>query len=197
MWLLVLPLVVALAAAAWSFRFVNIYRHSMGPVERVDDAGPGEVAHFAEDYFDALGLDDPALANTWVHREVDVRVLGVEPVEQVRPAPTADVTAIPQGAAAWRVDLELAAEPGTDLLGCDVILVTPDGTRYGDDGAFGSDPLGHDTPCLPADDYESVAPEAGTWKVSTVVLTREGETVETIWFTFGGGRYVTLAAPAA
>ncbi|MBE1878668.1 hypothetical protein [Myceligenerans pegani] len=194
-WLAVLPLMVAAAAAAWSFRLMNLWWPTE-LVERVDSVGAGETAHFVGDYYD-LGLTDPALANTWVTREVDVRVLDVREVDGLPQSVLAEIDRIPDGAAAWRVELELTAEPGTDLGLCQVMLVTSDGTRYGEASKAGTrpDPLGQGNPCMPPDSMDSIAPEAGTWQVSTVLLTRAGDTPDEIWFSFGNPHYVTLDVP--
>lgn len=195
LWLLLLPVVVAAAAAASSLRLVNLWWPTQ-LIERVDAVGGDETARFVGEYYD-LGLDDPARANTWVTREVEVRVLGVEQVNSLPDTVLSEVDRIPDGSAAWRVDLELTAEPGTDLTGCQVVLVTPDGTRYGDAGRSGvrTDPLGQGSPCLPEDSLDAVAPEAGTWESSTVLLTRVADEPEQVWLAFGTPHYVTLDVP--
>lgn len=192
-WLVILPLVIAAAAAAWSFRLVNLWWYT-DLVDQVDSVGAGETAHFVGEYYD-LGLDDPARANTWVTREVDVRVLDVQAVESLPQSVIAEIDTIPDGSAAWRIDLELTAEPGTDLGLCQVILVASDGTRYGEHGLRARDPLGQGNPCTPPDAMDSVAPEAGTWQASTVLLTRADDTPDEIWLAFGNPHYVTLDVP--
>ncbi|MBL0886846.1 hypothetical protein [Myceligenerans indicum] len=191
-WLAVLPLAIAAAAVSWSFRLVNLW----WPTELVheaDSAGAGGTAHYAGEYYD-LGFDDPSLANTWVTREVDVQVLAVRPVEGLPRSVTAEIDSVPDGSAAWRIDLELAAAPGTALGSCQVMLVSSDGTRYGEGGAT-NDPLGQGNPCVPEDAPDALAPDAGTWQTSTVLLTRAGDTPEEVWFSFGSPDYVTLAVP--
>ncbi|RPF23026.1 hypothetical protein [Myceligenerans xiligouense] len=194
-WLAILPLMIAAAAAAWSFRLVNLWWPTE-LVDRVDSVGAGQTAHFVGEYFD-LGLNDPALANTWVTREVDVRVLDVRTVEGLPQSVVAQIDRVPDGSAAWRVDLDLTAEPGTDLGSCQVMLVTSDGTRYGGRGTSGTalDPLGQGNPCMPPDALDSIAPDAGTWQASTVVLTRAGDTPDEVWLSFGSPHYVTLDVP--
>ncbi|MBO0608961.1 hypothetical protein [Myceligenerans salitolerans] len=191
-WLAVLPLLIAAAAAAWSFRLVNLWWPTE-LVDEVDRADVGETARFVGEYYD-LGLVDPGLANTWVTREVDVRVLDVRTAEGLPRSVVAQIDRVPDGSTAWRVELELTAEPGTDLGSCQVILLTADGTRYGERGT-GSDPLGQGNPCMPPDSLDSVAPEDGTWQTSTVVLTRAGDTPDEVWLSFGSPHYVTLDLP--
>ncbi|GAB4084540.1 hypothetical protein GCM10028784_11700 [Myceligenerans cantabricum] len=203
-WLVVLPLAVALAVAAWSFRFVSFYRYDV-LVQEIDAVPAGGTAHYSGEYFD-LGLDAPERANTWVERELDVRVLGVERAEKLPDSLTGTLTAVPEGAEAWRVDLELAAEPGTDLGLCEVILVSSDGTRY--ESAATGDPLGQNAPCTPdtpEESFDSVAPRPSpsssashgpsTWEASTVLLTRAGETWDRVLVSFGPPEYVTIELP--
>lgn len=191
-WLLMLPVVAVATLAVSSHRLVNLWQYQ-NPVQRVDAVGPGGTAHFEGEYFD-LGLTDPDLENTWVDREVDVALLAVEPADALPDSLVSTVTTIPDGAEAWRVDLELSAEPGTDMGLCQVVLVATDGTRYGEGGQM-NDPLSQGNPCLPPDSLESVAPDSGTWQASTMLLTREDSTFEEVWFSFGYPHYVVLDVP--
>ncbi|GGM13396.1 hypothetical protein ACFQBY_06370 [Promicromonospora citrea] len=189
-WLLLLPLAVVVAAGASSFR-VWAFWWPTGLHEEVDRVAQGGVAHLTSEYLD-LWSTVPGRAGTTVVREVDVTVTGVEQVTAL-PAPLyGDPTPIPEGSAAYAVRLHLAAEPQTDLLGCQVVLVADDGTRYGEDT---SDALtGTLNRCLPADAEDSLSVEPA-WDVTSYVLVDPGVTVAEVWLAFGGPEYVTIDLP--
>lgn len=191
-WLVLLPVAAALTVGAWSFRVVHNWQYGE-PVQRVDAAEVGGTARLTDETVDTFGLNGPEGATIEV--ALDARLLGVEPLRELPASMAGTLVALPPGTEAWRVDLEMSAEPGTPFDTCEVMLVTPDGTRYGED----SDPL-EPNPCGPPAGPdgitpEAVAPKSGTWKASPVLLTREGEAFEQVLLTIGYPKYIALDVP--
>lgn len=170
LWLVALPCAVAAMLAASSSRVETFWWQS-GLHHELDHAAPGGAATYRGTFTDIDGVV--------ISQEATLRVLGIAPADN-----TLEGDLVPTGSAAYRVDLELSAPADTDLAGCDVILVSADGARYGD-GLF--------DPCVPEDDdLETVRPPSDTWEASTVVLTdAEAEPVE-VWVAFIGWSYVRL-----
>ncbi|MCP2264912.1 hypothetical protein ACFQHV_10535 [Promicromonospora thailandica] len=189
-WLVLLPVAVVVAAGASSFR-VWAFWWPTGLHHEVDRVTQGGVAHYAGEYYD-LGLSLPERANTDVLREVDMTVTNVEQVATL-PAPQfGDPVEVPDGSVAYQVQLQLAAEPQTDLSGCQIVLVADDGTRYGEDT---SDLLlGSVYRCLPPDAEDSLSVQP-SWDVTSYVLVDADATITQVWLAFGGPEYVRTDLP--
>jgi hypothetical protein len=188
-WLVLLPVAVLVATGASSFR-VWAYWWPAGVHYESQRVGLGEPAHLASEYLD-MGFDVPERANTYVLRELDATVTGVERVDEL-PAPSyGDPVPIPEGSVAYEVRLHFAAEPQTDLSLCSIALVADDGTRYGE---ASPDVLGSSNRCsLPdADGFVSEQPE---WDVSSFVLADPDAVIEQVRLSFGGPDYLTVELP--
>ncbi|MFI6424088.1 hypothetical protein [Promicromonospora sp. NPDC050880] len=186
-WLVLLPVAVVVAAGASSFR-VWAYWWPTGLHHEVDRAAAGATAHLAGEYYD-LGFDVPERANTYVLREVDASVTGVERVTELPPPAYGDPMPIPEGSVAYAVGMHFAAEPQTDISLCQIILVAEDGTRYGESNA---DLLGNLNRCAPpeAEGSLTVQPE---WDVTSYVLADPDATITQVRLAFGGPEYVTFS----
>jgi hypothetical protein len=188
-WLVLLPIAIAAAAGASSFR-VWAFWWPVGLHHEVDRVAVGQAAHLAGEYYD-LGINVPERANTYVLREIDVTVQGVERVEQL-PAPSyGDPVTIPDGSVAYQVQLHFAAEAQTDLSGCQIILVSDDGTRYGESS---TDVLGSSNRCSTPDAAGFVS-EQPEWDVTSFVLADPGVEITQVRLGFGGPEYVTFDLP--
>ena len=188
-WLVLLPIAIAAAAGASSFR-VWAYWWPVGLHHEVDRVTVGEPAHLAGEYYD-LGFDVPERANTTVLREIDATVTGIERVEQL-PAPSyGDPVPIPDGSVAYEVQVHFAAEPKTDVALCQIILVAEDGTRYGESTP---DVLGNSNRCSTPDAAGFVS-EQPEWDVSSFLLADPDAKVTQVRLGFGGPEYVTVDLP--
>lgn len=188
-WLVLLPIAIVAAAGASSFR-VWAYWWPMGLHHEVDRVALGEPAHLAGEYYD-LGINVPERANTYVLREVHATVQGIERVEQL-PAPSyGDPVTIQDGSVAYQVQLHFAAEPQTDLSGCQIVLVAEDGTRYGEST---DDLLGALNRCT-APGAEGSLSEQPEWDVTSFVLADADAEITQVRLAFGGPEYVTVDLP--
>lgn len=185
-WLVLLPVAIAAAAGASSFR-VWAFWWPDGLHHEVDRVAAGQTAHLAGEYLD-LGYDVPERANTTVLREVDATVTSVEQVDQLPPPTYGDPVPIPDGSVAYEVRLRLAAEPQTDVSGCRIILVAEDGTRYGE---AATNLLGNLYPCS-APGSESNLSSEPEWDVTSHVLVDPDAEITQVRLAFGGPEYVTF-----
>ncbi|MFD6139861.1 hypothetical protein [Promicromonospora sp. NPDC060271] len=188
-WLVLLPVAIATAAGASSFR-VWAFWWPTGLHLEVDRAAAGETAHLVDEYLD-MGFDVPERANTTVRREVAATVTGVEQVDELPPPAFGDPLPIPEGSVAYEVRMHFAAELQTDLTGCQIILVAADGTRYGESS---TDVLGSSNRCSPPD-AESFISEQPEWDVTSYVLADADAELRQVRLAFGGPEYVTIGLP--
>jgi hypothetical protein len=188
-WLVLLPVAIAAAAGASSFR-VWAYWWPTGLHHEVDRVNVGEPAHLAGEYYD-LGFDVPERANTTVLREIDATVTGIERVERLPPPSYGDPVPIPDGSVAYEVRVHFAAEPKTDVALCQIILVAEDGTRYGESTP---DVLGSSNRCS-TPDAEGFVSEQPEWDVSSFVLADPDAEITQVRLGFGGPEYVTVDLP--
>lgn len=189
-WLVLLPIAIAVAAGASSFR-VWAFWWPVGLHHEVDRVAVGEPAHLAGEYYDAFGFDVPERAQTYVLREVDATVTDVAQVDEL-PAPGyGEPVPIPDGSVAYEVRMHFAAEPQTDLSLCQIMLVSEDGTRYGESS---TDVLGSSNRCSPpgAEGFVSEQPE---WDVTSYVLADAHAEITEVRLGFGGPEYVTFELP--
>jgi hypothetical protein len=189
-WLVLLPIAVATAAGASSFR-VWAFWWPVGLHLEVDRVAVGERAHLEGEYYDAFGLDVPERAQTTVLRKIDAAVTSVEQVDQL-PAPEyGDPVVIPDGSVAYAVQVHFAAKLQTDLSLCQIMLVSEEGTRYGESS---TDVLGSSNRCsLP--DAEGFVSEQPEWDVTTYVLADPDARITQVRLGFGGPEYVTFDLP--
>jgi hypothetical protein len=189
-WLVLLPIAVAVAAGASSFR-VWAFWWPVGLHLEVDRVAVGERAHLEGEYYDTFGLDVPERAQTTVLRKIDATVTSVEQVDQL-PAPEyGDPAVIPDGSVAYAVQVHFAAELQTDLSLCQIMLVSEEGTRYGESS---TDVLGSSNRCsLP--DAEGFVSEQPEWDVTTYVLADPDARITQVRLGFGGPEYVTFDLP--
>ncbi|MEU4384365.1 hypothetical protein [Promicromonospora sp. NPDC023805] len=188
-WLVLLPVAIATAAGASSFR-VWAFWWPVGLHLEVDRAAAGGTAHLADEYLD-MGFDVPERANTTVQREIAATVTGVEQVDQLPPPAYGDPVLIPDGSVAYEVRMHFAAELQTDVSGCQIILVAEDGTRYGESA---SDVLGSSNRCS-APDAEGFISEQPEWDVTSYVLADPDAEITQVRLAFGGPEYVTIGLP--
>ncbi|WP_036968567.1 hypothetical protein [Promicromonospora kroppenstedtii] len=188
-WLVLLPIAVVVTTAASSFR-VWAFWWPDGVHYESQRVALGEPAHLASEYLD-MGFDVPERANTYVLRELDVTVTGVEQVDELPEPAYGMPVEIPEGSVAYEVRLHFAAELRTDLSLCTIALVSDDGTRYGE---ASPDVLGNSNRCLPdgADGFVSEQPE---WDVSSFVLVDPDATIEQVRLSFGGPDYLAVELP--
>jgi len=186
-WLVLLPVAIATAAGASSFR-VWAFWWPDGLHHEVDRVAAGEPAHLVNEYVDLLA-DAPEGVDATVRREVDATVTGVEQVDELPPPVYGDPVVIPDGSVAYEVRLRFAAKPGTDVSGCQIILVADDGTRYGESQSV-TNLIGNLYPCAApgAEDNLSDRPE---WDVTSYVLVDPGARITQVRLAFGGPEYVT------
>jgi hypothetical protein len=138
-----------------------------------------------------MGFDVPERANTYVLRELDATVTGVEQVDEL-PAPEYGLPVeIPEGSVAYEVQLHFAAELQTDMSLCTIALVSDDGTRYGE---AAPDVLGSSNRCLPPD-AEGFVSEQPEWDVSSFMLADPDATITQARLSFGGPDYLTIELP--
>ena len=185
-WLVLLPVAIATAAGASSFR-VWAFWWPDGLHHEVDRVSAGEPAHLADEYLD-MGFDVPERANTTVQREVAATVTGVEQVDQLPPPAYGDPIPVPDGSVVHEVRMHFAAELQTDVSGCKIILVAEDGTRYGESA---SDVLGSSNRCSTPDAEGSVS-EQPEWDVTSYVLADPDAEITQVRLAFGGPEYVTI-----
>ena len=188
-WLVLLPVAIVAAAGASSFR-VWAYWWPVGLHHELEHVAVGEPAHLTGEYYD-LGLDVPERANTTVLREIDATVTSVEPVDELPPPSYGDPVVIPDGSVAYEVQVHFAAEPQTDLSLCQIILVSEDGTRYGEST---TDVLGSSNRCSTPDAAGFVS-EQPEWDVTSFVLADPDATITRVRLGFGGPEYVTIDVP--
>lgn len=189
LWLVLLPIAIAVAAGASSFR-VWAYWWPVGLHHEVDRVALGEPAHLTGEYLD-FGFDVPERANTYVLREVDATVTGLEQVDRLPPPDWGDPVTIPEGSVAYAVQVHFAAEPQTDLALCQIILVAEDGTRYGESV---DDLLGALNRCA-APGAEGSLSEQPEWDVTSFVLADPDAEITQVRLAFGGPEYVTVDLP--
>jgi hypothetical protein len=188
-WLVLLPVAIAVAAGASSFR-VWAFWWPVGLHHEVERVAVGEQAHLAGEYYD-LGLDVPERANTTVLREIDATVTSIQQVDRL-PAPSwGDPVTIPDGSVAYEVGMHFAAEPKTDLSGCQIVLVADDGTRYGEST---TDVLGSSNRCSTPDAAGFVS-ERPEWDVTSFVLADPAAEITQVRLGFGGPEYLTFDVP--
>lgn len=188
-WLVLLPLALAVATGASSFR-VWAYWWPDGLHYESQRVALGEPAHLEDEYFD-MGYDVPERADTWVVREIDATVTGVEQVDEL-PAPEYGMPVpIPEGSVAYEVRVHFAAEPQTDLSLCQIALVADDGTRYGESTP---DLLGNNKPCS-TPDAEGFVSEQPEWDASSFMLVDPDATITEARLSFGGPDYLTVELP--
>jgi hypothetical protein len=169
-WLLVLPVALALALAAASYRVVNIYLEKPY-LDRVAEAAPGDSVAVEYDIGDG-GT-----------RRFRVELEAIGEVRRV-PDLTGEPQAVPEGAVAYAVQLAFEAPRESDLDGCEVVLVDEAGRRYGDEV---NDPMGQFDLCARTDDPEA-EPESlpEQWEVAPVVLAAPGAAISEVWLSFPG-----------
>ena len=184
-WLVLLPIAIAVAAGASSFR-VWAFWWPVGLHQEVDRVAMGEPAHLAGEY--DLGFGVPERAKTYVLREVDATVTGVEQVDEL-PAPSyGDPVPVPEGSIVYEVQVHFVAEPQTDLSGCQIALVAEDGTRYGEST---KDVLGGSNRCS-TPDAEGFVSEQPEWDVTSYVLADPDAEITQVRLALGGPEYVTF-----
>ena len=112
LWLLAMPVLLALALLASTQRLVSVYLpwDQTRPLSATDN-----MVHYRQRY---KQIDE------WFERDVRVRLVAMTAVDEFGSVRAAD------GAQLWRVDLELRADPDQVLDLCTVELVA-DGTHYG------------------------------------------------------------------
>jgi hypothetical protein len=184
-WLVLLPVAIVVAAGASSFR-VWAFWWPDGLHHEVDHAAAGESAHLEDEYVDLLA--EPEQADSTVRRAIDATVTGVEQVDQLPPPVYGEPVAIPEGSVVYEVRMHFAADPETDVSGCQIILVAEDGTRYGEST---KDLLGNLYRCAApgADSNVSVQPE---WDSTSYVLADPDVEITQVRLAFGGPEYVTI-----
>lgn len=185
-WLVLLPVAIATAAGASSFR-VWAFWWPNGLHHEVDRVAAGGTAHLADEYLD-LGIDVPERANTIVQREISVALTGVEQVDQLPPPAYGDPVPIPDGSVVYEVRMHFAAELQTDVSGCRIILVAEDGTRYGEST---TNLLGNFYSCA-APGAESNISDQPEWDVASYVLADPDAEITQVRLAFGGPEYVTI-----
>lgn len=188
-WLVLLPVAIATAAGASSFR-VWAFWWPNGMHLEVDRVAAGGTAHLADEYLD-MGFDVPERANTTVQREIAATVTGVEQVDQLPPPAYGDPLPIPDGSVVYEVRMHFAAELQTDVTGCQIVLVAEDGTRYGESA---SDVLGSSNRCS-SPDAEGFISEQPEWDVASYVLADPDAEITQVRVAFGGPEYVTIDLP--
>lgn len=188
-WLVLLPVAVVAAAGASSFR-VWAYWWPVGSHHEVDRVALGEPAHLAGEYLD-LGLDVPEREGTTVSRAVDATVTGIEQVAELPPSTWGDSVPVPDGAVAYAVQVRFAAEPQTDLSGCRILLLSDDGTRYGEST---TDMLENVYRCLPPETDGAVSKQP-EWDVTSYVFADADATITQARLAFDGPQYVTIDLP--
>jgi len=137
LWVFLLVPLLALALASSGFRLVRIYLPW--------NYSRPQIAHASAMTFSQDWRYNSRLT---FHRQATIKVRGVTVVDAEggrRAAP---------GATLYRVELQLDADPDVLMTGCDIMLLGPDGTRYGVSGAKVDIP-GADQPfgiaCVPAE----------------------------------------------
>jgi hypothetical protein len=185
-WLVLLPVAIATAAGASSFR-VWAFWWPNGLHLEVDRVAAGEPAHLVDEYLD-MGFDVPERANTTVRREIAATVTGVDQVDQLPPPVYGDPVLIPDGSVAYEVRMHFAAELQTDVSGCQIILVAEDGTRYGEST---TNLLGNLYSCA-APGAESNISDQPEWDFTSYVLVDPDAEITQVRLAFGGPEYVTI-----
>ena len=194
-WLLVLPLSIALALAASGYR-VRTFWWEEGQHRELARSEPGEFVRVVDDFEDSLGPTRRTYSVRAAARELSALPEGVGRLE-----------ALPDGASAWQVDLELKARPDQDLNYCLVTLVDDQGRRYGGDVpdllsqvnlCVPDEHPGPATPLGPGARRGEVAPGAErpeSWSVQRVVLVPEGIEPTSVRIVFSPPDYVVLPLP--
>jgi hypothetical protein len=138
-WLVLLPVALVVLVAGSSYR-VKTFWWDSGYHHVSATAEPGKFVHVVQRFHDQIGP---------TRRTFDVRLDRAGKVDSLPQESSSDeVSPVPQGATAWRVDLSWRAAPDQDLSGCQVALMDASGAQY---GAGLSDPLGQVYPCVPED----------------------------------------------
>lgn len=191
-WLLALPLALVLMLAASSWRIETFWWES-GYHRAVASAEVGDFVDVHETGIDGLG-DFP--------RDFRVRLVGVAPVEQFEPRLSATVSELPDGMAAYAVELDFEADPDQVMPHCQIILIDEDGVRYGNDRI---DPMGAVYRCSPeahpgplgalfADDArEPAAPgteRPPSWTTAPLVLAPAGVRITEVWLGYDHPEFV-------
>ena len=197
-WLVALPVAVLLAVAASSYR-VRTFWYEQGFHHRAATAKPGAYLRVVEGFEDGVGKTT---------RTFRVRVTGLTELTTVPDGVEPAGKPTPKGATAYRVDLELTADPDQDLNACRVVLVDENGRKYGgsDTDLLGQVNLcvpdetpGPRTPLLKGDERGRLAegqdPRPESWSIGPVVLVRKGADIRSVQISFTPPDYVDLPLP--